>query len=94
MPSRALFGPALYLGIMCFGPLMLFWIGAREIAWASVFIYLPFLVLSVHIVTRRESYGDAAAVERHLADFPWERELEVWKREVPAPDSASRRRRA
>jgi uncharacterized membrane protein len=94
MPSRALFGPALYLGIMCFGPVMLFWIGAREIAWASVFIYLPFVVLAAHIVTRRESYGDDAALERHLADFPWERGLEVWKREIDAPDSAAPRRRA
>jgi uncharacterized membrane protein len=94
MPSRALFGPALYLGIMCFGPVMLFLIGAREIAWASVFIYLPFVVLAAHIVTRRESYGDDAALERHLADFPWERGLEVWKREIDAPDSAAPRRRA
>jgi uncharacterized membrane protein len=94
MPSRALFGPALYLGIMCFGPVMLFWIGAREIAWASVFVYLPFVVLGLHIVTRRESYGGGAALERHLADFPWERGLGVWKRETEATDSAARRRRA
>jgi uncharacterized membrane protein len=94
MPSRALLGPALYLGIMCFGPVMLFWIGAREIAWASVFIYLPFVVLAAHIVTRRESYGDAAALERHLAEFPWERGLAVWKPQSEATDSSRRRRRA
>jgi uncharacterized membrane protein len=94
MPSRALFGPALYLGIMSFGPVMLFLIGAAEIAWASVFIYLPFVVLGVHIVTRRDCWGDAAALERHLADFPWERGLAIWNRELPAPGSAPRRRRA
>jgi uncharacterized membrane protein len=93
MPSRALFGPALYFGIMSFGPVMLFRIGAAQIAWASVFIYLPFVVLAVHIVTRRESYGDAAAVERHLADFPWERDLAVWNEARSAPGSALRRSR-
>ena len=71
-PSRALLGPMLYAGIVGFGITMLFLIGAREIAWASVFIYLPFLVLILHIVTRAESYGDAAAVTRHLADFPYD----------------------
>jgi uncharacterized membrane protein len=72
LPSRALLGPMLYAGIVSFGITMLFVIGAREIAWASVFIYLPFLVLILHIVTRAESYGDAAAVARHLADFPYD----------------------
>jgi putative membrane protein len=94
MPSRALFGPALYLGIMSFGPVMLFKIGATQIAWASVFIYLPFVVLGLHIVTRHDSYGDAAAVERHLEDFPWERELEIWPRPLDSTQSAGRRRRA
>ncbi len=78
MPSRALFGPALYTGIVGFGITMLFVINAPEIAWASVFIYLPFYVLVGHIVARRESYGDAAAVERHLSDFPYERGLPIW----------------
>jgi len=27
----------------------------------------------------RDSYGDAEAVERHLADFPYERALPVWE---------------
>ncbi|MGH7815077.1 MAG: carotenoid biosynthesis protein [Candidatus Binataceae bacterium] len=81
-PSRALLGPALYLGIVAFGITMLFVIGAEEIAWASVFIYLPFLALAVHIVTRRESYGDAAVLQRHLADFPYERDLPVWSESV------------
>jgi hypothetical protein len=40
---------------------------------------LPFLVLAIHILTRRDCYGDAAAVERHLRDFPYERELAVWQ---------------
>jgi len=71
-PSRALLGPTLYAGIVVFGIWMLFAIGARDIAWASVFIYLPFVVLILHIVTRTESYGDAAAIARHLDDFPYD----------------------
>jgi hypothetical protein len=79
MRSRALLGPALYAGIVIFGITMLFRINAPEIAWAAVFIYLPFTVLAIHILTRRESYGDHAAIERHLADFPYERALPVWR---------------
>ncbi len=94
MPARALYGPALYFGIMSFGPVMLFRIGASEMGWASVFIYLPFVVLAAHIVTRQESYGDAAALERHLADFPWERGLAVWKGAATATESPVRRRSA
>jgi Carotenoid biosynthesis protein len=91
-PSRALLGPALYLGIVAFGITMLFRIGAAETAWASVFIYLPFLALGLHILARRDSYGDAAALERHLADFPYERKLPVWQRaEAPPPPPARRR---
>jgi Carotenoid biosynthesis protein len=71
-PSRALLGPLLYAGIVGFAITMLFRIGAPEIGWASVFIFLPFAVLAVHIVTRRESYGDAAAIARHLEDFPYD----------------------
>ena len=71
-PSRALLGPMLYAGIVGFGITMLFVIGAREIGWASVFIYLPVAVLILHTVTRAESHGDAAAVARHLADFPYD----------------------
>jgi hypothetical protein len=51
---------------------MLFRIGATEIGWASVFIYLPFLTLAIHIVTRSESYGGAEAIENHLRDFPYD----------------------
>lgn len=72
LPSRALLGPMLYAGIVVFGIAMLFVIGARDIAWASVFIYLPFVALILHIVTRAESYGDAAAISRHLGDFPYD----------------------
>jgi uncharacterized membrane protein len=79
IPSRALLGPALYAGIVIFGITMLFVIDAPNLGWASVFIYLPFTVLAIHILTRRESWGDAAAVERHLADFPYERALSVWQ---------------
>jgi uncharacterized membrane protein len=70
--SRAILGPMLYAGIVCFGISMLFIIGARDIAWASVFIYLPFAVLIFHIATRAESYGDSAAIARHIADFPYD----------------------
>jgi uncharacterized membrane protein len=70
--SRAILGPILYAGIVCFGISMLFIIGARDIAWASVFIYLPFAVLIFHIATRAESYGDSAAIARHIADFPYD----------------------
>ena len=71
-PSRALLGPMLYAGIVGFGIAMLFTIGAREIAWASVFIYLPFIVLILHIVTRAESYGGSAEIAHHVADFPYD----------------------
>jgi uncharacterized membrane protein len=71
LPSRALLGPALYVGIVVFALVMLFEIGADEIGWASIFIFVPFGALVLHIVTRPESYGGASAVERHLADFPF-----------------------
>jgi uncharacterized membrane protein len=71
-PARALMGPLLYAGIVTFGITMLFVIGADEIAWASIFIFLPFLVLIISIVTRASNYGDEAAIARHLADFPWD----------------------
>ncbi len=77
-PSRALLGPLLYAGMAGFGITMLFVIRAYEIAWASVFIYLPFTVLVLHIIARKEVYGDEAAIGRHLADFPYERSLAVW----------------
>lgn len=92
VPSRALLGPVLYAGIVIFGITMLFVIDAPNIGWASVFIYLPFSVLAIHILTRRESWGDAAAVERHLADFPYERALSVWKptrERAPTPHRAT-----
>ncbi|MGO9602894.1 MAG: carotenoid biosynthesis protein [Candidatus Binataceae bacterium] len=76
-PSRALLGPALYLGIVCFGVTMLFRIRASEIGWASVFVYLPFLALALDILTRSDCYGDEDAIERHLHDFPYERGLIV-----------------
>ncbi len=72
-PSRAILGPLLYFGLAGFGLAMLFIIRAYEIAWASVFIYLPFTVMVLHIITRRDSYGDVPAIERHLDDFPYER---------------------
>jgi putative membrane protein len=91
LPSRALMGPALYAGIASFGIAMLFIIRAGEIAWASVFIYLPFTVLIVHIVRRQESYGDTSAIERHLVDFPDERSLD-WNDQLEAQVAVERRR--
>ena len=87
-PSRALLGPALYLGIVCFGITMLFRIDATNIAWASVFIYLPFLTLALHILTRRDSYGGVEAVDAHLHDFPYDRGIVAAE---PASDSLQRR---
>ncbi|HZO82878.1 MAG TPA: carotenoid biosynthesis protein [Candidatus Binataceae bacterium] len=93
-PARALWGPALYAGIVCFGLVMLFRIGAAQIGWASVFIFLPMVALGVHVVTRVESWGDAAALERHLADFPYERGLGVWKGGVEVGSAPPARRGA
>jgi uncharacterized membrane protein len=74
LPSRALLGPMLYVGVVAFGITMLFVIHAPEIAWASVFIFLPFLVMALHIVTRTGSYGDNSAIACHLANFPFNRD--------------------
>jgi uncharacterized membrane protein len=93
-PSRALLGPMLYAGIIAFGIAMLFAIGARDIAWASVFIYLPFSVLILHIVTRAESYGDTAAIARHLGDFPYDAVALADSSAPVDPIAASRLRRA
>jgi len=71
-PSRALLGPLLYCGIVGFGITMLFHVDAPTIAWASIFVYAPFLTLIVHIVTRSAGYGDPDALARHLADFPFD----------------------
>jgi hypothetical protein len=90
IPSRALLGPALYLGIVIFGITMLFRIGAANIGWAAVFIYLPFIALAIHILTRSDCYGDAAAIEHHLADFPYERDLPVWPK-ASKPGASPRR---
>jgi uncharacterized membrane protein len=85
LPSRALYGPLLYAGIVTFGITMLFRIGATEIAWASVFIHLPFLILVVHSATRPDSYGDGATLARHLVDFPYDEECLHLARQVPLP---------
>jgi putative membrane protein len=93
-PSRALLGPMLYAGIAAFGIVMLFAIGERDIAWASVFIYLPFVVLILHIVTRPDSYGDAAAIARHLVDFPYDAAAVADSSALADPIVHSRRRQA
>ncbi len=89
LPSRALLGPALYVGIVCFNIAMLFLIGASEIAWTGVFIFVPFLALALHMLSRADSYGDETALARHLADFPYEKE--VW---AAQPESESDGHRA
>jgi uncharacterized membrane protein len=43
LPSQALLGPALYLGILSFNLAMTFWIGEACLGWVDIFIYLPFL---------------------------------------------------
>ena len=89
-PSRALWGPGLYAGVVGFAIVMLFRVGAPEIGWAGIFIFLPLLALGFHIVTRPGCRGDATAVERHLADFPYEPLLAVWNA-VALPHQAGRR---
>ena len=71
---------------------MLFRIDAPNIGWAAVFIYLPFTALAIHILTRRDCYGDAAAIERHLVDFPYERGLPVWPALFQIPAHYDKRR--
>jgi uncharacterized membrane protein len=93
-PSRAVLGPLLYLGIVCFGITMLFHIGASTIAWASAFVYLPFLALTLHIVTRADSYGSIEAIESHLKDFPYERALLQMEHPQNSEQSLSRRNSA
>ncbi len=73
LPSRALLGPMLYAGIVGFGITMLFIIHAHGIGWSGVFIFLPFLVMTLHVLTRSECFGDEDAITRHLADFPFHR---------------------
>lgn len=77
-PSRALLGPGLYVGVVCFTITMLFRIRSYEVGWASVFIFLPLTALGINILTDRRSYGDAEAIERHLKDFPFEKNVPVW----------------
>ena len=71
LPSRALLGPLLYCGIVGFGITMLFWIGAPQIGWASLFIYLPFLALALHLLMSRERYEVRGAIAPHLRDFSY-----------------------
>jgi uncharacterized membrane protein len=94
LPSRALLGPALYVGIVCFGVTMLFRIGALDIAWASVFVFIPFATLIANTLTRVDSYGDRAALERHFADFPYEKNLVGYWDGDAATVAEPRRRRA
>jgi hypothetical protein len=75
LPCRGLLGPMLYSGIVSFGITMLFIIHATEIGWASVFVFLPLVAMVMHTITRSESYGDTDAIARHLADFPFDREM-------------------
>jgi uncharacterized membrane protein len=87
---RSLLGPLLYAGIACFGITMLFVIRAPEIGFAAVFIFLPMLVLTIHILTRPDSYGGEAAIARHLADFPYDNV--IFEPKLVAETAAVRRR--
>src|SRR5580704_12727025 len=51
LPLRWLLGPGLYLGIVGFGITMAFVIEAPTIAWAAIFIFLPFVALIATIMT-------------------------------------------
>jgi uncharacterized membrane protein len=54
IPFQAFLGPGLYLGILAFNLFMTFWIGEYTLAWAGVFIYLPFLTwLAVNVISNR-----------------------------------------
>ena len=73
LPSRALLGPMLYAGIVSFGITMLFIIHAPEIGWASVFIFLPLVVMALHTLTRSGWVSERGTIARHLEDFPFNR---------------------
>jgi uncharacterized membrane protein len=75
LPLRWLLGPGLYLGIVGFAITMLFVIGAQTIAWAAIFIFLPFIALIANTLTRPGSEVTAAEVARHLEDFPYDIEV-------------------
>jgi len=94
LPSRGLLGPLLYAGIVGFGIRMLFRIGAQTAAWASIFIFIPFVAMVIHTVTRREHQGDAGAIVRHLDDFPFEADLPVWPQQPGAKRNEALRQRA
>ncbi|HKV55287.1 MAG TPA: carotenoid biosynthesis protein [Candidatus Binataceae bacterium] len=87
-PSRALLGPLLYAGIVCFGITMLFAIRALTIGWASVFVFLPFVAMALHTITRPEVYQNVDAIASHLADFPFDGD---GFEEVRAPNSSGQR---
>jgi hypothetical protein len=82
LPLRWLLGPGLYLGIVGFAITMLFAIGAQTIAWAAIFIFLPFIALIANTLTRPGSEATAAEVARHLEDFPYDIEA---ANVIPAP---------
>lgn len=73
LPMRWMLGPGLYAGIVSFALVTLFRIGAANIAWAGIFIYLPFLAMALNILTRPELRPGAGEIRRHLLDFPYDR---------------------
>jgi uncharacterized membrane protein len=90
LPSRALLGPLLYAGIAGFGITMLFVIRAPEIGWSGLFIFLPLLVLAIHVLTRTDAWGDKDAIARHLEDFPYD--AAAFETKAESDVSAHRRR--
>jgi uncharacterized membrane protein len=72
LPLRWLLGPGLYLGIVGFGITMAFVIDAPTIAWAAIFIFLPFIALIVNTLTHPGIQATPGEVARHLEDFPYD----------------------
>jgi len=70
--GRWLLGPGLYAGIVCFALVMLFRIGAATIAWAGIFVYVPFIAMALNALSRRDSRPNAEQIRLHLMDFPYD----------------------
>lgn len=87
LPLRWLLGPGLYLGIVCFGITVAFWIGAPTIAWSAIFIYVPFAAMALNTLTLPGSQATAADIARHLQDFSYDTEPAA----EPAPAAAAQR---
>jgi uncharacterized membrane protein len=88
LPLRWLLGPGLYLGIVGFGITMAFVIEAPTIAWAAIFIFLPFVALIANILTHPGFRATPAEVARHCEDFPYDADP-VHSHSVPLPGASA-----